>query len=179
MSDSISKLVIPLLLCFSLSSLAAPEGKGPDQKPHTHHPQASTPYQKPGAPIRILSPDFVRVEPGSETRVEALFSAPREGTMRIKVLDNESIEIKGAQGTKVFSLETDKVELVFTLLTPTQGQYHVMFQAEYQLGKQKSERVFGIPVYVGDEQPTLQKSHPERIELPAEERIRSKNPKKD
>lgn len=161
--------------CSSCALTAEPTAVTNKNKPHP----SKTTYQKPGAPIRILSPDFVHIEPGTTTRVDALFAAPKEGTMRIGIKPKDGIALTDYQTDSLFDLAAQTVELSFSVTAQEPGQYYVMFHAEYRHGKQQSERVFGIPIYVGDAEPLMQKAHPDYIDMPADEVIRTKKQPKE
>ncbi|WP_086929378.1 hypothetical protein [Agarilytica rhodophyticola] len=71
-----------------------------------------------------------------------------------------------------FDLNSGQPKISLDVSSNEAGQYHIMFHAQISHAGQNSSRVFGIPVYVGDQSsPAIQKKHPEVISMKAQETV--------
>ncbi len=161
------KALLPLLLCsLAISGLSFAE--------HKHSRQI--PYQKPGAPVTILSPEFIQMDPHTEESVIIELATPEAGTLTLSPKAPDNITIDLADNEISYNLagrETTEIEL--NLASTEAGRYNLMFHATYDNAGQKSFRVFGVAVYVGEQQSTSQKTkaYPKHIIMPAKETIRT------
>lgn len=157
------KILLTVLFALSISTISIAEQK----------PSKQIPYLKPGAPIRVTSPEFIQLEPYSEQSIIVELATPETGTLIITPKAETGIAIKDKQEELKYTLngnQTTKIELV--LSAEEAGQYNLMFHAKLDNGGQSSFRVFGVAVYVGEQQNTLsQKSYPKHIVMPAKESV--------
>ncbi|MFL0803620.1 MAG: hypothetical protein K6L81_07865 [Agarilytica sp.] len=153
-------LTIILFAMLACSSAIAEKTK------HTHK------YQKPGAPIRLLEPNFVQINPNSTQRVSVKFETPSKGQLTITTKPDDGLNIRDNQDT-AFDLSNEAPELALDITTGDSGQYHVMFHATISEQGFTSTRVFGFAVQVGEAVTTkTQKSSSPFVIMKAEETIR-------
>lgn len=139
---------------------------------HDKHGQ----YQKPGAPIRLASPDFIYLDPHSSENFDVRFSTPQKGELTVKAKSKRGLYLEPL-GVVNVDLASEPATVTLSLSSTEPGRYHVMFHATMTVDGQTNSRVFGIPVYVGKTDAASQKpkQHPSHIILPAEETIRPAN----
>lgn len=150
-------LLTPLIACTD-----------PDKPEDT---QERPPYQKPGAPIRLATPEYIEIAPNSRAQFTISFSTPEEGRLSIEAKPKAGISIVDNQQWQ-FSLGQTRPEITFTVDSGEAGQYHIMFFAEMTLDELSMPRTFGIPVYVGETKSAPEKSTPAHAIMKAEETIR-------
>ncbi len=156
-----------ILTIILFTALACSSAIG-DKTKHTHK------YQKPGAPIRLLEPDFVQIAPNSNQRVSVQFETPSKGQLNVITKPEDGLSITKNQES-TFDLSTDTPELELDIVTGDAGLYHVMFHATVSEQGFSSTRVFGFAVQVGEavSSPSqTQKSGSPFVIMKAEETIR-------
>ncbi len=154
--------ILTIILCTALACSSAIAEKA----------KHSYKYQKPGAPIRLLEPDFVQIDPNSNQRVSVQFETPSKGLLSVITKPDDGLGINENQ-ENTFDLSTDTPTLELDITSGDAGQYHVMFHATITEQGFTSTRVFGFTVQVGDAMATkTQKSRSPFVIMKAEETIR-------
>ncbi|MFL0800846.1 MAG: hypothetical protein K6L80_10385 [Agarilytica sp.] len=155
--------ILAIILFAALASSAIAEKT---KHAHTHK------YQKPGAPIRLLEPDFVQIDPNSNRRISVQFETPSKGQLSVITKPGDGLSINENK-ENTFDLSTDTPELELDIVTGDVGQYHVMFHATVSEQGFTSTRVFGFAVQVGEPVAAkAQKSSSPFVIMKAEETIR-------
>ncbi len=130
-------------------------------------------YQKPGADIRLASPEFIQLDPHATATVSVTFSTPGSGELILSAKTKEGLTLENNLQQR-YDLSKGKPALELSLRAGEAGEYHIMFHATIEGRGMRSSRVFGIPVYVGERQTQAkaQKAHPKYIIMQGEETIR-------
>ncbi|MFT5083080.1 MAG: hypothetical protein ACI9Y1_001117 [Lentisphaeria bacterium] len=108
-------------------------------------------YQKPGAAIRLLEPQLIRMDEHSEQRVTIKFAPPKKGELYLSARPKKGITIDGSTSQWHFDLANETAVIEIDLSSQSRGQYHIMFNAKVTEHGLTSSRVFGLPVYVGEQ----------------------------
>ncbi len=139
---------------------------------HADKPAPAHSYQKPGAAIRLASPQQIKADPHSESQTTVTFSTPGSGTLVISAKPSANISVSDT-GQHRFDLSREKPELTLTITTQDEGRHHIMFHASIEENGATMSRVFGIPVQVGNAKvQAKQENHPPFVIMEAEETIR-------
>lgn len=125
-----------------------------------NHDQGPGKYQKPGANIRLGSPEALSMAANSSEQFEVNFSTANAGTLTITAKPKEGLSLESAGTPYTFDLSQEAPTLNLALSSGEDGTYHVMFHASIEDASGSSSRVFGIPVYVG-------KPNANKLEKPA------------
>lgn len=125
-----------------------------------NHEQGPGKYQKPGANIRLGSPEALSMAANSSEQFEVNFSTANSGTLTITAKPKEGLSLESAGTPYTFDLSQETPTLNLALSSGEDGTYHVMFHASIEDASGSSSRVFGIPVYVG-------KPNANKLEKPA------------
>lgn len=137
---------------------------------HKHPKQHS--YLKPGAPIRMVSPDAIELDPFSTETIEIALSTPSTGELVLTPKVDSGIRLTNGGDDLSFTLSgEDSTVLTLELASQEAGQYKLMFHATLTTGNQQQFRVFGLAVYVGEQPVVSKKTHPTHMVMPAQETI--------
>lgn len=142
---------------------------------HAGKPQSALPYQKPGAPIRLAEPDFIQMDAYRERPVAISFMTPFRGALYLTAKPNQGISLTEVPDQWQFDLSDGQPRVEFTVVSRARGLHHIMFHARMEYQGISSSRVFGIPVYVGEEEAVSTKSYPDRVIMHAEETVLPKS----
>jgi len=164
----INKLIFSCL-CTTLivAPIQAENSQSPAVKADKHSAQR---YQKPGAPIRIISTEVIELKPNSRRSITIEFNTPKRGTLKLSAKAKEGLGI-GSADTKVIDLRKELPKIDLDVSAKEEGIYHLMFHAQIEDEGYTSSRVLGVQVRVGNPQPVAQKVHPKIIKMQAEERV--------
>ncbi|VUD63951.1 hypothetical protein TDB9533_03215 [Thalassocella blandensis] len=117
---------------------------------HIAHAETKQPYQKPGANIRVVTPDIISLDVSKQKEVKVSFSAPSNGQLFITAKPKPGLTLASTHSEWHFDLASEKPEVTLNIEGNTNGKYYVMFHARIIEKSKTSSRVFGIPVEVGD-----------------------------
>lgn len=139
---------------------------------HAEKPNHTYSYQKPGAAISLLDPEFIQMDPNSERTVTITFQTPSSGELTITAKPSSGISIDDGNEHR-FDLSTETASLTLTINAQAQGQHHIMFHASISQQESSMRRVFGLAVQVGAAAvASKQKSSSPYVIMQAEETIK-------
>ena len=124
----LSSLIRKALIAFcgvvmALPALACPKMGGHDHAHHNHfYPQFG--YQKPGAPVRIIAPEFAQLDAGKSYTFDYRLRTERTGAeMAVTVVYSLGFE----RSVQRHALLAEDAEAVLSLdvLAPTDGAYQI------------------------------------------------------
>ncbi len=113
------------------------------------HEHGAGSYQKPGANIRLGSPEALSMAANSSEQFAVGFTTAKSGTLVISAKPKEGLSLRNAGTPYTFDLSSETPTLNLDISSGEDGTYHVMFHATISDTSGESSRVFGIPVYVG------------------------------
>lgn len=154
---------LPLLITLVFGTIEA----------HADSKNIRQPYQKPGASIRLAQPQSIELEPFSQKTVDISFATPKAGKLVLSYNTKAGITTSASINEWTFDLSTQQPNISFDINSGETGQFHIMFHARIINGSENSSRVFGIPVYVGDQTANVKQKvqHPAVISMKAEETV--------
>lgn len=113
------------------------------------HEHKTVKYQKPGANIRLGSPEALSMAANSSEQFNVSFATQNTGTLMVSAKAKEGLSLSDEGAQYTFDLSQEAPSLDLNITSGEDGTYHVMFHATISNDSGESSRVFGIPVYVG------------------------------
>ncbi|MFL0811033.1 MAG: hypothetical protein K6L76_11510 [Agarilytica sp.] len=157
-------ILLSMFTC-ALSHAGGNHGNKPDYK------KIERGYLKPGAPVRLLEPHAINMDPASQKNIEVQFEAPKEGQLIIETKAENGLNVDIDKVTRI-DLSQSTATLHFNITSSTAGKHYLMFTATYEKDGQRAQRSMGISVQVGNTpEPAQQKAQPPYVIMDAEETV--------
>lgn len=129
-------------------------------------------YLKPGAPIRLLEPNYVEMEPQSQKTISVEFETPTEGTLIIETKPDDALSVN-IDRTQTIDLSQQPALFNLTITSSDIGKHYIMFMATHENNGEQMKRSLGIAIQVGEPSPPAkQKAQSPYVIMDAKETIK-------
>ena len=146
------KYTILALVAFAIASVACSKTEL-SNKAHKLTGSTKGTYQKPGAPVE-LTHTTTKVEVDVESSIALIFStqAYNQEAISIKIKADEGLQLHNLSTPFTINVQEEKREypLSFTASSNTAGLYYINVFASMQVGSERMNRTFSVPVQIGN-----------------------------